>query len=67
MIEIVSAAGEYSDDGIISKVASTSDLHTVENLLEQVKTGLEIGMTGLEHQIKDGNGIRRRELWIRPN
>ncbi len=59
IIEVVSAAGEYLDDIIIPKVKSASDIHTVENLLEQVEVnaGLEIGGIGLEPQIEDGLGM----------
>jgi len=59
VIEVVSAAGEHIDDIIVPKVARASDIHTVENLLEQVKVNadLEIGEIGLEPQIEDGSGM----------
>ncbi|WP_129115496.1 HpcH/HpaI aldolase/citrate lyase family protein [Halegenticoccus tardaugens] len=59
LIEVVSAAGESIDDVIIPKVKSPSDVHTVENLLEQVEVnaGLEVGSVGLEPQIEDGLGM----------
>ncbi|MFB6300948.1 MAG: CoA ester lyase, partial [Halobacteriales archaeon] len=59
IIEVVSQAGEYIDDIIIPKVAGPSDIHTVENLLEQVEVnaGLEVGGIGLEPQIEDGEGM----------
>jgi citrate lyase subunit beta/citryl-CoA lyase len=60
VIEVVSEAGEYIDDIIIPKVAGPSDVHTVENLLEQVEVnaGLEVGGIGLEPQIEDGEGMQ---------
>lgn len=60
VIEVVSGAGEYIDDIIIPKVARPSDVHTVENLLEQVEVnaGLEVGSVGLEPQIEDGEGMQ---------
>jgi citrate lyase subunit beta/citryl-CoA lyase len=60
VIEVVSEAGEYIDDIIIPKVAGPSDVHTVENLLEQVEVnaGLEVGAIGLEPQIEDGEGMQ---------
>jgi len=59
VIEVVSAAGDAIDDIIIPKVAGPSDIHTVENLLEQVEVnaGLEVGGIGLEPQIEDGEGM----------
>jgi citrate lyase subunit beta/citryl-CoA lyase len=59
VIEVVSAAGEHIDDIIVPKVARASDIHTVENLLEQVEVNadLEIGAIGLEPQIEDGSGM----------
>jgi len=59
IIEVVSAVGDQIDDIIIPKVASPSDIHTVENLLEQVEAnnGLAVGGIGLEPQIEDGDGI----------
>jgi citrate lyase subunit beta/citryl-CoA lyase len=59
IIEVVGAVGEGIDDIIIPKVAGPSDIHTVENLLEQVEenNGLEVGRIGLEPQIEDGDGI----------
>lgn len=59
VIEVVSGAGEHIDDIIIPKVKRPSDIHTVENLLEQVEVnaGLEIGAIGLEPQIEDGEGM----------
>lgn len=59
VIEVVSEAGEYIDDIIIPKVKRPSDIHTVENLLEQVEAnaGLEAGSIGLQPQIEDGSGI----------
>ena len=61
VIEVVTAAGEYIDDIIVPKVAGPSDVHTVENLLEQVEVnaGLEVGAIGLEPQIEDGEGMNR--------
>jgi citrate lyase subunit beta/citryl-CoA lyase len=60
VIEVVSEAGEYIDDIIVPKVAGPSDVHTVENLLEQVEVnaGLEVGAIGLEPQIEDGEGMQ---------
>ena len=59
LITVVSEAGEFIDDIIVPKVKSASDVHTVENLLEQVEVnnGLEVGGIGLEPQIEDGEGI----------
>ncbi len=59
VIEVVSRAGDLIDDIIIPKVAGPSDVHTVENLLEQVEVnaGLEVGGIGLEPQIEDGEGM----------
>lgn len=59
VIEVVSAAGEYLDDIIVPKVKSASDVHTVENLLEQVEVnaGIEVDSIGLEPQIEDGLGM----------
>ena len=59
VITVVGGAGEYIDDIIIPKVKSASDVHTVENLLEQVEVNndLEVGGIGLEPQIEDGEGI----------
>ena len=59
VITVVSEAGEHIDDIIIPKVKSASDIHTVENLLEQVEVnhGLKVGNIGLEPQIEDGEGI----------
>jgi citrate lyase subunit beta/citryl-CoA lyase len=59
IIEVVGRAGEYIDDIIVPKVAGPSDVHTVENLLEQVEenNGLEVGQIGLEPQIEDGEGM----------
>ena len=59
IIEVVTEAGEDIDDIIVPKVKSASDVHTVENLLEQVEenAGLEIGGIGLEPQIEDGTGM----------
>jgi citrate lyase subunit beta/citryl-CoA lyase len=59
VIEVVSTAGEHIDDIIVPKVARASDIHTVENLLEQVEVNadLEIGEIGLEPQIEDGSGM----------
>jgi citrate lyase subunit beta/citryl-CoA lyase len=59
VIEVVSAAGDLIDDIIIPKVAGPSDVHTVENLLEQVEVnaGLAVGGIGLEPQIEDGEGM----------
>jgi len=59
VIEVVSAAGDVIDDIIIPKVAGPSDIHTVENLLEQVEVnaGREVGRIGLEPQIEDGEGM----------
>jgi len=61
VIEVVTAAGEYIDDIIVPKVSSPSEVHTVENLLEQVEVnaGLEVGGIGLEPQIEDGEGMNR--------
>lgn len=60
IIEVVSEAGETIDDIIIPKVARPSDIHTVENLLEQVEVNadLEVGVIGLEPQIEDGEGMQ---------
>ncbi len=60
VIEVVSAAGEHIDDIIVPKVANPSEIHTVENLLEQVEVnaGLEVGAIGLEPQIEDGEGMQ---------
>jgi citrate lyase subunit beta/citryl-CoA lyase len=59
VIEVVSRAGDLIDDIIIPKVAGPSDVHTVENLLEQVEVnaGLAVGGIGLEPQIEDGEGM----------
>jgi citrate lyase subunit beta/citryl-CoA lyase len=59
VIEVVSAVGDVIDDVIIPKVSDPSDVHTVENLLEQVEVnaGLEVGEIGLEPQIEDGQGM----------
>jgi citrate lyase subunit beta/citryl-CoA lyase len=59
IIEVVGTVGEAIDDIIVPKVASPSDVHTVENLLAQVEAnnGLEVGGIGLEPQIEDGDGI----------
>ena len=59
VIEVISAAGEAIDDVIVPKVASASEIHTVENLLEQVEVnaGLEVGSVGIEPQIEDGEGM----------
>ncbi|MFB6229408.1 MAG: CoA ester lyase, partial [Halobacteriales archaeon] len=59
VIKVVSAVGDLIDDIIIPKVAGPSDVHTVENLLEQVEVnaGLEVGTIGLEPQIEDGEGM----------
>jgi citrate lyase subunit beta/citryl-CoA lyase len=59
VIEVISAAGEAVDDVIVPKVASASEIHTVENLLEQVEVnaGLEVGSVGIEPQIEDGEGM----------
>jgi len=61
VIEVVSEAGDAIDDIIIPKVKSESDIHTVENLLEQVEVNadLEVGGIGLEPQIEDGEGMHR--------
>ena len=55
IIEVVGAVGEGIDDIIIPKVAGPSDIHTVENLLEQIEVnnGLEVGGIGLEPQIEE--------------
>lgn len=59
ILDVVGAAGEYIDDIIVPKVKRPSDIHTVENLLEQVEVNadLEVGAIGLEPQIEDGEGI----------
>jgi len=59
IIEVISEVGEEIDDIIVPKVKSASDIHTVENLLEQVEVnaGLEVGSVGLEPQIEDGEGM----------
>ena len=59
VIEVVSRAGEHIDDIIIPKVKGPSDVHTVENLLEQVEVNadLPVGEIGLEPQIEDGTGM----------
>ena len=59
VITVVGEAGEFIDDIIVPKVKSASDIHTVENLLEQIEVnnGLEVGGIGLEPQIEDGEGI----------
>ena len=60
VIQVVSNAGEFIDDIIIPKVAHPSEIHSVENLLEQVEVnaGLEVGTIGLEPQIEDGEGMQ---------
>lgn len=59
VIDVVSRAGEYLDDIIIPKVSHPSEVHTVENLLEQVEVNhdLTVGGIGLEPQIEDGAGM----------
>jgi len=59
VIEVVGRAGEHIDDIVVPMVAGPSDVHTVENLLEQVEAnnGLAVGGIGLEPQIEDGDGI----------
>ncbi len=59
VIEVVSHAGAAIDDIIIPKVKRPSDIHTVENLLEQVEVnaGLPVGEIGIEPQIEDGEGM----------
>ena len=59
LIEVVSAVGSDVDDIILPKVGHPSEIHTVENLLEQVEVnaGLSVGSIGLEPQIEDGNGM----------
>lgn len=59
VIEVVGRAGEQIDDIIIPKVKSSSDVHTVENLLREVEKNndLEVGAIGLEPQIEDGEGM----------
>ena len=59
VIEVISAVGERIDDVIVPKVKRPSDIHTVENLLEQVEVnaGLEVGSIGIEPQIEDGEGM----------
>lgn len=59
LIEVVSEAGSEIDDIIVPKVTSSSDIDTVETLLEQVEVnaGLDIGGIGLEVQIEDGAGM----------
>ncbi|MFB6196066.1 MAG: CoA ester lyase [Haloplanus sp.] len=61
VIEVVGRVGERIDDIIVPMVAGPSDVHTVENLLEQVEAndGLERGGIGLEPQIEDGEGMHR--------
>jgi citrate lyase subunit beta/citryl-CoA lyase len=60
VIEVVSAAGGTIDDIIVPKVSHPSELHTVENLLEQVEVnaGLEVGGIGLQPQIEGGEGLQ---------
>ncbi|WP_423751665.1 HpcH/HpaI aldolase/citrate lyase family protein [Salinirarus marinus] len=59
VIDVVSAAGEYIDDVVVPKVTCASDVHTVEDLLEQVEVnvGLDVGAIGLEPQVEDGEGM----------
>jgi citrate lyase subunit beta/citryl-CoA lyase len=59
VIRVVSEVGDAIDDVIVPKVKSPSDVHTVENLLEQVEVnaGLEVGEIGIEPQIEDGEGM----------
>ncbi len=59
VIQVVSACGDVIDDIIIPKVKRPSDIHTVENLLEQVEVNadLDVGSIGLEPQIEDGEGM----------
>jgi len=59
VIEVISEVGDIIDDIIIPKVKYPSDIHTLENLLEQVEVnaGLEVGAIGLEPQIEDGEGM----------
>ncbi len=61
VIEVVTEVGEYIDDIIVPKVSHPSEVHTVENLLQQVEVnaGLEAGGIGLEPQIEDGEGMNR--------
>jgi len=60
VIEVVGEAGEFIDDIIVPKVANPSEVHTVENLLEQIEVNndLEVGGIGLEPQIEDGEGMQ---------
>ena len=59
LITVAGEAGAHIDDVIVPKVKSASDVHTVENLLEQIEVNndLEVGGIGLEPQIEDGEGI----------